>query len=282
MSMQMSPVLASVERSRGSSFTVRSVDLEPLGSAASPVVVLDNFRVNGRPFGPHPHAGFAAVTYVFEESQASLRSRDSLGNDMIVGPGGICWTHAGNGVMHEELPAQAGRELHGLQFFVNLSSKNKLTQPRVLSLEGREVPVWDSAAGDRVRVVVGSFGSLSSPLVPVEPFTLLDVALRTAISFPLPHGQNAIVYVLEGLAMVSIDERMVDLAGEQALALQGGSSVSIRCNDGARLLVLSGAAIHEPIVMHGPFIMNEPAQIEEAMRRFRSGAMGQLEPAPRA
>jgi len=282
MSIQVSSVIASVQRGRGSSFSVRSVDLETVGYAASPVTVLDNFRVSGRPFGPHPHAGFAAVTYVFEDSEASLRSRDSLGDDIIVGPGGVCWTHAGNGVLHEELPAQAGRELHGLQFFVNLSSKNKLTPPRVLSLEGRDVPVWRSESGDRVRIVVGSFGAVSSPLVPVEPFMLLDIELRHAISLPLALDHNAIVYVLDGSAVVSIDERSVELATEQALVLQGSGGVSIRSSSGAHLLVLSGAAIQEPIVAHGPFIMNEAAQIEQAIVRFRSGAMGQLEPAPRA
>src|SRR5579871_6953340 len=87
-------------------FSIRSIDLQSLGTAASPVVVLDNFRVRGRPFPPHPHAGFSAVTYVFEDSRGDLRSRDSLGNDFVTGPGGVVWTQAGRGVIHEELPAR--------------------------------------------------------------------------------------------------------------------------------------------------------------------------------
>jgi len=279
MGIQLSAVISSVERRRNS-FSVRSLDLEPLGDTASPVTVLDNFRVKGRPFGPHPHAGFAAVTYVFEDSEASLRSRDSLGNDVVVGPGGICWTHAGRGVLHEELPEQAGRELHGLQFFVNLSSKNKLTLPHVLTLDSAEVPVFRSEVGDRVRVVVGSFQTVSSPLVPVEPFTLLDIDLHQAVSWPLPIDHNAILYVLEGRADASVDGRIVRLATEQALVLQGGGHVSIRSAGGAHLVALSGAAIREPVIAHGPFIMNRPAQLEEAWVRYRTGEMGQLEPAP--
>jgi redox-sensitive bicupin YhaK (pirin superfamily) len=84
----------------------------------------DEFRVTGRPFPPHPHAGFSAVTYVLEDSEGKLRSRDSLGNDLVTGPGGIVWTQAGSGLIHEELPADSNRELHAVQVFVNLSSRN--------------------------------------------------------------------------------------------------------------------------------------------------------------
>jgi pirin-like protein len=84
--------------------------VEQLGGLASPVLVFDDFRVRKLPFSPHPHAGFSAVTYVLEDSQRGLRSRTSLGNDIVVGPGGIVWTQAGRGVIHEEAPADADRE----------------------------------------------------------------------------------------------------------------------------------------------------------------------------
>src|SRR5208337_4600014 len=113
--VELSPIVAA--RAQGNSaFSVQSVDLHALGDWASPVAALDHFRVRGRPFPPHPHAGFSAVTYVLEDSKAALRSRDSLGDDVVVGPGGIVWTEAGRGVMHEELPA-SDDELHGLQIF---------------------------------------------------------------------------------------------------------------------------------------------------------------------
>jgi Pirin len=137
---------------------------------------------------PHPQAGFCALTYVLEDSQGAVRSRDSLGNDVIMGPGGIVWTQAGSGVIHHEFPADNDRELHGIQIFVNLSAKDKLAAPRVLRLAGNEVPEWRSDVGDRVRIVVGSFDGAWSPLIPVEPFTLLDVDLRRELSFSLPHA----------------------------------------------------------------------------------------------
>jgi redox-sensitive bicupin YhaK (pirin superfamily) len=172
MSIQFSPVIAAQESGSGTPFSMKSIDLHKLGERASPVVAFDDFRLRGRPFAPHPHAGFSAVSYVFEDSQAGIRSRTSLGNDLMVGPGGIVWTQAGSGLIHEELPAETDRTLHGVQLFVNLSSKNKGASPQAFSLEKSEVPEWSSEAGDRVRVVVGSFEGVSSPLVPVEPFTL--------------------------------------------------------------------------------------------------------------
>ncbi len=184
MSIQFSPIVAASERGSGS-FVVKAIDLSALGDLGLPVTVLDDFRVRGRPFAPHPHAGFSAVTYVFEDSPGSLRSRDSLGNDVVVGPGGIVWTQASSGMLHHEVPAETGRELHGLQLFVNLSARNKLVTPQMLCLSGSNVPEWQNDAGDRVRVVVGSFADVSSPLIPAEPFTLLDVALRREISFNL-------------------------------------------------------------------------------------------------
>ena len=108
-----------------------------MGEEASLVALLDDFRVRGRPFPPHPHAGFSAVTYVLQASAGGLRSRYSLGHDLVVRPGGIVWTQAGSGVMHEEMPAPPDRELHGVQIFVNLSSKNKLAAPKGASV-GRQ------------------------------------------------------------------------------------------------------------------------------------------------
>jgi redox-sensitive bicupin YhaK (pirin superfamily) len=261
-------------------FSIRSIDLQSLGTAASPVVVLDNFRVRGRPFPPHPHAGFSAVTYVFEDSRGDLRSRDSLGNDFVTGPGGVVWTQAGRGVIHEELPARGDRELHGLQLFVNLKSQNKLSSPKVFRLTSKEVPEWQSGAGDRVRVVVGSFEDASSPLVPVEPFILLDVTLQREISFHLQQGYNAIVYVLGGEIVASAENRRQHVAGGQALALRGDGLVRFETMLRAHLVILSGAEIPEPVVIEGSFIVNDVAEIELALARYRAGQMGHLLPAP--
>jgi redox-sensitive bicupin YhaK (pirin superfamily) len=180
-------------------------------------------------------------------------------------------------VVHEEIPAVPGRELHGLQLFVNLSATSKLTAPRVLHLDPGKVPQWRSDAGDRVRVVVGSFEGVSSPLVPAEPFTFLDVRLRGEISVVLPFGHNAVVYVLTGYVGVGADGQQEKVDGGHALALRGGGGrVTFEALPPSHFLILSGAEIREPVVAEGPFIMNEPSQIEDAVARYRTGAMGRL------
>jgi redox-sensitive bicupin YhaK (pirin superfamily) len=253
--------------------------MRQLGGSPSAVTVLDDFRVSGHPFPPHPHAGFSAVTYVFEDSQGALRSRDSQGNDVTTGPGGIVWTQAGSGVIHEEIPAELNRQLHGLQVFVNLSSKNKLVTPRMFRLEKSEVPEWRSGAGDRVRVLVGAFEGVASPLVPAEPFAFLDVELRREVSFDLKNRENAIVYVVKGSVLVRAGARKQKVTEEHAVALYGGEGrITFESSAPAHFLILCGAEIRDPIVMDGPFIMNERSQIEDAVARYRSGRMGRLQP----
>ena len=276
--MRFSSVLPARERGAGS-FSVKAVDLSAIGDLGSPVLVLDDFRVQGSPFAPHPHAGFSAVTYVFEDSPGRLRSRDSLGHDVEVGPGGIVWTQAGRGVLHHEVPADLRRELHGLQLFVNLSARNKLLAPRMLSLASRDVPVWLSDEGDRVRVVAGSYAGVTSPLVPPEPFDFLDIALRRRIAYDLPLGNCAIVYVAAGETRIRAGDQERTVAEEHAIALHGsGGQVTFAAASPARFVVLSGAAIHEPVLTDGPFIMNDRSQIEAAVARYRAGEMGDLAP----
>jgi redox-sensitive bicupin YhaK (pirin superfamily) len=285
MPVRFSSVVTATERRLGAGgvLPLRSVDCRELGVAASPVALLDHFRIRQSPFPPHPHAGFAAVTYVLADSEAALRSRASIGEDLVVGPGGIVWTQAASGLIHEEAPAEPGRELHGVQIFVNTSSRNKFTAPEVLHLDGAEAPVWRNDHGDRLRVIVGSYERLSSPLVPIEPFRLLDVEMRRRISLDIRAGDNALVYVLGGEVVVLAQSGERRLAEEQAVALSGDDDiVAIEALRPAHLLILSGPKIREQIVEHGPFIMSDRAQVDAAFARFRAGAMGRLTPMARS
>lgn len=276
MPIRFSDIISAQTRGNGRSFSVRSIDLDALGMRASPIAVLDDFRVRGKPFAPHPHAGFSAVTYVFEDSEAGLRSRDSFGGDNVVGPGGIVWTQAGRGVMHEELPSLIDRELHGMQVFVNLTAKNKLTAPLVLKLQPQEVPEWQSDSGDRVRVVVGQYDRVASPLVPAEPFTLLDVKLRHEIGFDLPADDNALVYVHGGDIFVKAEGLVREVPSGCALALCGSGRVAFEAIRPSHMSILSGPEIREPVFMDGPFIMNNRGQSDAAHARYLTGEMGHL------
>ena len=128
-------------------------------------------------------------------------------------------------------------------------------------------------------VAVGSFGGVSSPLVPAEPFDLLDVELRHKISFRLLEARNALAYVLTGSVLVRADGRAQTVAAEHALALHGGNGlVTFEAEQPAHFMILSGAAIREPVLVDGSFIMNDRSQIEAAVARYRAGEMGRLAP----
>lgn len=272
------PLPDRLARPFGAALTVRSVDLGPVVGAGLPVFMFDEFRVQGHPFGPHPHAGFSAITYVLPESPGGLRSRDSLGNDIIVGPGGIVWTQAGRGALHEELPSRPGGELHGLQVFVHLPGQLKLSAPQVLHLDGQDVPVWQGQNGASVRVLVGRHGERASPLQPSQPFRWLDVTLHGELEIELPPGHRMLAHALAGSAQVLREDRLHELARGRALALAGSARpLSLRAEQPCRLVLLSGATIHEPMVSNGPFVMPDAAQLGEAVRRYRAGEMGRLD-----
>ena len=272
-------LLGEGRRMASADFSVQGFDLHAMGFATSPILNLDDFHIGDRPFGPHPHAGFSAVTYLFEDSRGSARSRDSLGNDIVVGPGGIVWTQAGRGVVHHELPVEPGKPLHGVQIFVNLSAVHKTIAPAVWWLDGRDVPKWQNGLGDQVRVVVGRYGEVASPLVPAEPFTLLDVELRKAVDLPLMADQFGLCYASSGTVRLQAGDASVVLQAGQAAAVRGGGFLQALGHPGGRLLVLAGKEIRERVVARGPFIMNEAAQITAAVRRFEAGEMGRLDPA---
>jgi redox-sensitive bicupin YhaK (pirin superfamily) len=280
MSIAFSPLLPTVNANLGAGFSANRIVTAQVASLMQPVMGMDHFLMSDVTFAPHPHAGFSAVSYLFESSPGRLRNRDSLGNDFEMAAGGLIWTQAARGVVHDERPAELGKAVHGVQIFVNLSSKSKGLTPRVFRLEGNEVPVWKDDAGDRVRVVVGAYGGLRSPVVPAEPFQLLDIKLEREIELPLEAGWNVVLYVLSGEVALAAEGTTGQVGDGQAIALNGDGTVTLTAKKPAQVLVMAGVAVDEPIVSYGPFIMNTEAQVAEAVHRFQQGGMGHLEPLP--
>ncbi len=283
MTIQLSPVIAAERADLGAGFSARRVEPGRLGAAADPIMGFDHYRMNAVTFAPHPHAGFSAVSYLFEDSAGGLRNRDSLGNDFAVGAGGVIWTQAGSGVQHDELPAEPGREVHGLQIFINLSAAAKDTAPEVLHLDGAAVPVHTTPGGSTIRVVVGRYRGTVSELQPLEPADLLDIGIAPGdeIEVPLAAGWNLLVYAESGEVQIAADSGEGELRAGEALAASApgaAGTVRIASAAGARVVLLGGRALQEPVVQYGPFIMNNEAQIRAAARRYQGGAMGRLEP----
>ena len=267
-------------RAHGSSmFSVINFDLHRIDDGASPVMLFDDFRVSGRPFGPHPHAGFSAITYIFEDSKGSLRSRDSLGNDLVIEPGGIVWLQSGRGAQHEETPEEFGRELHGAQIYVNLHAANKRLPPKTHWLLPSEVPKWSDEAGNSVRVLVGAYRNFASSLSPSEPFNILEMTVKTRIEASLEAGAYTLVYARDA-ATVEVEGETLHMSANQLVAITDASAVSISATDSARLLLLSGQRIDEPRHVEGPFILNRPEDMTDVVARYRRGEMGYLSARP--
>lgn len=281
MTVHLSPVIVAERAELGSGFSAHRVEPGRFGRAADPIMGFDHYRMNAVTFAPHPHAGFSAVSYLFEDSEGSLRNRDSLGNDFTVGPGGIVWTQAGVGVQHDELPAEAGREVHGLQIFINLSAAAKDTPPQVLRLDGDAVPNHTTGGGSTIRVVVGSYGGTTSPLQPMEPVDLLDILVAPGDQFdvPLAAGWNLLVYCESGKAYIAAESGANVLKAGDALAASARDAsgvVQVSSEAGGRIVLLAGQPLNEPVVQYGPFIMNSEEQIRAAAMRFQTGGMGSL------
>jgi redox-sensitive bicupin YhaK (pirin superfamily) len=241
-----------------------------------PFIAVDHFRMSESAFAPHPHAGFSAVTYLFDDSACGLVSRDSLGGEHAIQPGGLHWTLAGRGVMHDEFPAEAGREAHGLQVFVNLPAAQKLRAPEVQRLAADQMPRSAGAGWKAVQVFGGDAGlALPWPTA----LAIVDIDAGAAFDFTLAGGEQGFAIVIQGCGnaaelplsigrALSLTENMAGTAG----------SVRIHAEEALRLAAFSGRPLREPLVRHGPFVMSDESQIVAALQRFQTGGMGRLSP----
>jgi redox-sensitive bicupin YhaK (pirin superfamily) len=258
-------------------FSAAHVSARSVGSDLDPIIGIDHFEMRAPTFAPHPHAGFSAVTYLFEDSEGEFINRDSLGDRIVAQPGSIIWTVTGSGVMHEEFPRQRGERAHGLQMFVNLAAAEKMQAPRLLFVDGPEVPVFEQS-GARVRVLVGSSGEVRAKLDPPGDITLLDVKLDPSAAFEQPFDTDASVlaYVIEGSVLVSDEGRRLGALEAASFAFDGEGVLLRAGSEGARVVLFAGRPLRERVVSQGPFVMNSEEQIVSAFERYRSGGMGQL------
>lgn len=291
-SRSLSRVAAASHRPGSHAFSAANVGVTQLGPDLDPILGIDHFKMREPVFAPHPHAGFSAVTYLFEDSEGAFVNRDSLGHRLLARPGAVIWTLAGRGIIHEEYPQELGKLSHGLQVFVNLAATEKLQQPRVLFTNGPDVPVLEQS-GVRARVLAGTTAQVPSAFEAPSGLTFLDVKLEAGVGFqhPLAREANAFVYVIEGDLRVD-EERREDRALGRVTAARtirsddaasfnpDGEAIFVRGGEsGARFVLFAGRPLRERIVAQGPFIMNTEEQIAEAIQRYRAGEMGELLPA---
>jgi hypothetical protein len=271
----------------GNGFPVRSVfDYNGLGRELSPFLLLDYAAPHPFPpgsekrgVGAHPHKGFETVTVAY---QGELEHRDSSGGGGKIGPGDVQWMTAGNGIVHEEFHSaeftRRGGPLQMVQLWVNLRAKDKSAKPGYQTLlKGQipNVPLPDEAG--TVRVIAGAYAGKKGPAQTFTPINLWDLDLKAGKSaeLPFPDGHTTTFLVLNGEVKVNGEKT----AGEGDLAIfeRTGDRITVAARTDTRLLVMDGEPIPEPIVGHGPFVMNSRAEIQQAFEDYQLGKMGELD-----
>ena len=227
----------------------------------------------------HPHRGFETVTYLLD---GEFEHEDSAGNRGKLNPGDIQWMTAGRGVVHSEMPSarvrQEGGRVHGFQLWVNLPARDKMTAPRYQDVSAAQLPVASTPDGrTTVKVIAGEALGVAARVETRTPIVYFDVLLRPGgnVLLPSPAAFNAAVYVFEGTARVS-GERDVE---EGTFVLLGdGDTIALACaadaKSPARMLVLGGEPLNEPVARYGPFVMNTEAEIHQAIADYQSGHFG--------
>jgi len=240
-----------------------------------PFLLFDEFRSDrpedydaGFPF--HPHRGFETVTYVMA---GRMRHRDNHGNQGDLGPGSVQWMTAGRGIVHEEMPQQEQGLMWGYQLWVNLPAARKMTAPRYQDVPADRIPKVALPGGGKARVLAGRLEGVSGPVseVAVEP-AYLDVSLPAGAAFrwSAPGGHTVLLHGVEGEFTVGEDGRTFH-AREMALLSRTGDVAVKAGGGGARLLVIAGRPLGEPVAHHGPFVMNTRAEILQAIEDFQAG-----------
>ncbi len=270
----------------GDGFPVRSLfSYDRLGRELSPFLLLDyagpqDFTPTDRPrgVGQHPHRGFETVTIVYE---GEVAHRDSTGNGGIIGPGDVQWMTAGSGILHEEFHSPEftakGGPLEMVQLWVNLPAKDKMTAPGYQGILARDIPsvALPDDAG-RVRVIAGEYAGQTGPAHTFSAMDVWDLRLNAGkqADFTLPAGRSLALVVLKGAVVINGEQRASD--AQLIVFDQEGSGFTIEAERDAKLVVLSGEPLNEPIEGYGPFVMNTQQQIREAIHDFNSGRFGRM------
>ena len=225
----------------------------------------------------HPHRGFETVTYVLE---GAIEHGDSQGNHGRIGPGDVQWMTAGSGVIHSEMPSEEiqrnGGRMHGFQLWVNLPRRDKMMQPRYQELRASEIPTATSPDGNvTVTVIAGESLGTRATIDTRTPIVYLHVRLAAGARFaqPIPPTYNAFAFIIGGEAAFG-----ASLARENDAVFfdRNGDEVSITSANGAELLLIAGVPLNEPVARYGPFVMNTPGEIRQAMLDYQSGRFGQI------
>jgi redox-sensitive bicupin YhaK (pirin superfamily) len=263
-----------IDTADGAGVKLKRVIGQPMLDTLDPLLLLDEFRSDSADdyiagFPEHPHRGFETVTYMLA---GHMRHGDNHGNRGDLGPGSVQWMTAGRGILHSEMPQQENGLMWGFQLWVNLPAKDKMTAPRYQDIDPGRIPTVHPADGVAVKVIAGELAGATGPVEGIATAPVyLDIALEPGaqVAIPLPAGHHAFAYVFDGSEAEVAGERL----GRSELAvLSDGDRLHLAGRDApARVLLVAGRPLDEPVARYGPFVMNTPEQIHEAIADFRAG-----------
>ncbi|MFJ2215004.1 pirin family protein [Streptomyces sp. NPDC101062] len=241
----------------------------------------------GEPKGTpwHPHRGFETVTYIVD---GTFIHRDSHGGGGTITNGDTQWMTAGSGLLHIETPPEelvmSGGLFHGLQLWVNLPAKAKMTDPRYQDIRGGSVKLLTSADGGALlRVIAGELDGHDGPGITHTPITMIHASVNPGAEITLPWRSdfNALAYGLAGEGFAGAEKRPFGMG--QSVVFGDGDSVTIRAAETQDsrtstfdVVLLGGLPIREPMAHYGPFVMNSHAELTQAFDDFQAGRLGTI------
>ncbi len=274
-SNRLERIVNSVPSRDGDGVKIQRIAGRNLNSWLDPFLLLDEIRSDDAAdyiggFPPHPHRGFETITYMIT---GRMRHRDHMGNEGVIETGDVQWMTAGRGVIHSEMPEQQEGRLHGVQIWLNLPAAEKMKPAAYRDIVSKSIPERIMDDGSRVRIIAGEVvlngQPLRGPIIGLftEPVYLdLDLQPRGHIAVNLPGEHRVLVYIIEG-GTEELEAQQLGVYGNgEVLELQAGNSQT-------RLLLLAGKPLGEPVVQHGPFVMNSAEQINQAIEDYQRGTL---------
>ncbi len=238
-------------------------------------IIKEGSKQNEVGVGPHPHTGFAPVTFIYK---GNVNHRDSRGNNSVVEAGGIQWMNSGMGIVHSERPsvefAANGGEQEIIQIWINSPAKFKKNQPEYFAINKEEIKVL-SFENLEIKVTVGNYQNLIGFNKAQSDMVILDIVSSGKCKqvFTLNKGWEHAIYNLDKDILVNNET----VKGSDLVIIDNDATeIEIEFNEPTRLLFFDMEAINEPIASYGPFVMNTQTEIMEAMRNYQIGKMGIL------
>jgi redox-sensitive bicupin YhaK (pirin superfamily) len=268
-------IVTGVPTSDGAGVKLTRVLTQNLHHRLDPFLMLDNFRSDDPDdyvagFPDHPHRGFETITYMLA---GRMRHRDSNGNSGLLQNGGVQWMTAGRGIIHSEMPEQENGVMEGFQLWLNLSARRKMIPAWYRDISKAEIPEYVTAEGVTVRVIAGTSNGVAGAMTreDTEPLYLdIDLPTDSLFSTALPADHNAFIYVYRGEVAVGgtqLGERHMGILANTPQA----DGVVLIASGPAKAILVAGKPLGEPIVQHGPFVMNTKEEIFQALNDLHEG-----------